>query len=213
MRNVTCDIVRECAADFALGVLTGRERAEVLAHLDHCPSCQTLVGEYAGVADALLDLVPEADPPRELAPPVLAMLRPAPRRQWRHRVAALAAAAISTASGVTWAIVSRGGSGSSARQAALHSAPMVGSGGLTVGRVVTTEGRDPMLSVSIDYWLPEGEYRLAAQNRTGHSATIGTLDVAGGRGAWTGSASALEHPVSVTLTDASGAAVCRGRLA
>jgi hypothetical protein len=89
---------------------------------------------------------------------------------------------------------------------------MIGSGGLTVGGVVTTEGRDPMLSVSIDYWLPDGEYQLAAQNRTGDSATIGTLDVADGRGAWTGSASAVEHPVAVTLTDASGAVVCRGRL-
>lgn len=214
MSDVTCDVVRECAADFALGALTGRERADLLAHLDHCASCQALVGEYAGVADSLLDLVPEADPPGELATPVLAALRPAPRRRWRHRVAALAAAAIvaiSAATGVTWALVS-GGAGS-ARHAALHSAPMVGSGGLTVGRVVTTEGRDPTLSVSIDYWLPEGEYQLAARNAAGDSAAIGTLDVADGRGTWTGSASSVEHPVAVTLTDTSGAVVCGGRLA
>jgi hypothetical protein len=214
MSEVTCDVVRECAADFALGALTGRERADLLAHLDHCSSCQTLVGEYAGVADSLLDLVPEADPPGELAAPVLAALRPAPRRRWRHRVAAVAAAAIvaiSAATGVTWALVS-GGTGS-ARHAALHSAPMVGSGGLTVGRVVTTDGRDPTLSVSIDYWLPEGEYQLAARNAAGDSAAIGTLDVADGRGTWTGSAPAVEHPVAVTLTDSSGAVVCEGRLA
>jgi len=215
MSDVTCDVVRECAADFALGAVTGRERADLLAHLDRCQSCQALVGEYAGVADSLLDLVPEADPPGELAPPVLAALRPAPRRGWRHRVVALAAAAIvaiSTATGVTWALVA-GGSGGRAQHAALHSAPMVGSGGLTVGRVVTTDERDPTLSVSIDYWLPEGEYQLGARNAAGASAPIGTLNIADGRGTWTGSASAVEHPVAVTLTNTSGAVVCEGRLA
>ncbi|HKA93740.1 MAG TPA: zf-HC2 domain-containing protein [Acidimicrobiia bacterium] len=215
MSDVTCDVVRDCAADFALGALTGRERADLLAHLDRCPSCQTLVGEYAGVADALLDLVPEADPPNALAPPVLATLRPAPLRRWRRRVVALAAAAIvaiSTATGVTWALVAGGDSGS-AQHAALHSAAMVGSGGLTVGRVVSTEEEHPKLAVSVDYWVADGSYRLQALDGNGSSVPVGTLQVAGGRGTWTGRVASGNHPVAVTLVDPGGSVVCRGPLA
>ncbi|HMG27279.1 MAG TPA: zf-HC2 domain-containing protein [Acidimicrobiia bacterium] len=215
MSDMTCDVVRDCAADFALGALTGRERADLLAHLDHCPSCQTLVGEYAGVADALLDLVPEADPPDELAPPVLATLRPAPLRRWRRRVVALAAAAIvaiSTASGVTWALVA-GGRSETGRHAALHSAAMVGSGGLTVGRVVSTGDDPPRLAVSVDYWVADGSYQLAALDRNGSSVPVGTLQVSGGRGTWTGRAGTVDHPVAVALVDQTGSVVCRGRLA
>jgi len=215
MSDATCDVVRECAADFALGALTGRERGELLAHLDHCPSCQSLVGEYAGVADALLDLVPEADPPGELAPPVLATLRPAPLRRWRRRVVGLAAAAIvaiSTATGVTWALVAGGGGGSGQHEA-LHSAAMVGSGGLTVGRVVSTGDQPSKLAVSVDYWVADGSYQLKALDRKGTSVQVGTLQVSGGRGTWTGRVSAGEHAVAVTLVDQSGTVVCRGRLA
>jgi hypothetical protein len=212
MSAVTCDRVRDRAPDFALGAVTGEDRATVLAHLDGCPSCRALVGEYAVVADALLDLVPEAEPAGDLAAPVLAALRPAPRRG-RRRLATLAAAAlvaISAATGVTWTLVS-GGATSSGQHAALRSAPMVGANNLTVGRVVTTDDREPTLAVSVDYWLPDGEYRLAARNRAGEAAAIGTL-VAGGRGTWTGSASAVKRPVAVTLADRSGAIVCEGRL-
>ena len=214
MSDATCDVVRECAPDFALGALTGRERADILAHLDRCSSCQTVVGEYASVADALLDLVPEADPPSALAPPVLATLRPALSGRWRRRVAALASAAIvalSTATGVTWALVA-GGSSGSGEHAALHSAAMVGSGGLTVGRVVSTGDEPPKLAVSVDYWVADGSYQLTAQDGKGVSVPVGTLDVSGGRGTWTGRA-AVDHPVGVALVDQSGGVVCRGRLA
>ncbi|HEX3669307.1 MAG TPA: zf-HC2 domain-containing protein [Acidimicrobiia bacterium] len=216
MSAPSCDTVREYAPDFALGALTGRERAEVVAHLDDCPACQALVGEYASVADSLLELIPEAEPTAELAPPVLAAMRPSPQPRWRHRVVALAAAAIiaiSGATGLTVALVSRGGGGNSSTAApALHSAPMVGSGNLTVGRVVSTGDRAPKLAISVDYWVPDGRYQLAARDGRGDSGVVGTLEVSGGRGTWTGR-SALSHPVAVELVDQSGNIVCQGRLA
>jgi len=217
MSATSCDTVRESAPDFALGALTGRERAEVVAHLDDCPACQALVGEYASVADTLLELIPEAEPTAELAPPVLAAMRPSPLPRWRHRVVALAAAAIiaiCAATGLTVALVSRGGAGKSSSAApALRSAPMVGSGNLTVGRVVSTGDRAPKLAVSVDYWVPDGRYQLAARDGRGGSEAVGTLEVSGGRGTWTGRAAALSHPVAVELVDQSGNVVCRGRLA
>jgi hypothetical protein len=215
MSVASCDRVREAAPDFALGALTGRERAEVLAHLDHCVACQALVGEYASVADGLLELIPEAEPPAELAPPVLAALRPPRRDRRRGRVAALVAAAIVTigaAAGVSLAVVSRGGNASSTTTA-LRSAPMIGAGNLTVGRVVTTNDRPPTLAVSVDYWLPDGSYQLAARDHAGAATPLGTFEVTNGRGTWTGRTSAVDRLVAVSLVDQSGTVVCEGRLA
>jgi Putative zinc-finger len=215
MSATSCDVVRQSAPDFALGTLTGRERAEMVAHLDDCPSCQTLVGEYASVADSLLELIPEADPAGDVGAPVLAAMRPA-RRRWRHRVAALAAAAIiaiATATGITVAFRGQGDDSSTPRASSvLRSAPMVGSGNVTVGRVVTTNDRPPTLAVSVDYWLPDGSYQVAARDRAGGATPVGSLDVTNGRGTWTGSTAAADHPVAITLADQSGNVVCEGRL-
>lgn len=218
MSTATCTSVRERAPDLALGALTGPERAEVIAHLDDCPACQALVGEYASVADALLDLAPEAEPATELAAPVLAAMQPARHRRRRHRVAALVAAAtlaLSAGTGLTVALVARDRSGesSTATTSALRSAPMVGAGDVTVGRVVSTGERPPKLAVSVDYWVPDGLYQLAALDGNGDSEPVGMLQVAGGRGAWTGRATAVGRPVAVELVDQSGNVVCRGQLA
>ena len=216
MSATSCDLVRQSAPDFALGALTGRERADMVAHLDDCQSCQTLVGEYASVADCLLELIPEADPARDVGAPVLAAMRPAHHPRWRHRVAALAAAAIvaiGAATGITVVFLGKGGDNSTPRaSSALQSAPMVGAGGLTVGRVTTTSQRPPALAVSVDYWLPDGIYQLAARDRAGAATPVGSLEVTNGRGTWTGSASAVEDPAAITLVDQSGNVVCEGRL-
>jgi predicted anti-sigma-YlaC factor YlaD len=217
MSTSSCTSVREQAPDLALGALTGPERAEVVAHLDGCPSCQALVSEYAAVADALLDLVPAAAPASELATPVLAAMQPARHRRRRHRVVALAAAAIiaiSAATGLTVALVSgRDGGNSSNAASALRSAPMVGAGDVTVGRVVSTGDRPLKLAVSVDYWVPDGHYQLAARNRAGEAAPVGTLEVSNGRGTWTGRATSVGRPVGVELVDDSGKVVCQGQLA
>jgi Putative zinc-finger len=216
MSATSCDVVRQSAPDFALGTLTGRERAEMVAHLDDCPSCQTLVGEYASVADSLLELIPEADPAGDVGAPVLAAMRPARHPRWRHRVAALAAAAIiaiATATGITVAFRGLGDDSSTPRASSvLRSAPMVGSGNVTVGRVVTTNDRPPTLAVSVDYWLPDGSYQVAARDRVGAATPVGSLDVTNGRGTWTGSTAAADHPVAITLVDQLGNFVCEGRL-
>ena len=218
MSTSSCAGVRERAPDLALGALTGPERAEVVTHLDGCPSCQALVGEYASVADALLDLVPEAEPAGELAAPVLAAMQPARHRRRRHRVAALVAAAtlaLTAATGLTVAVVARDGSrsGSTATTSALRSAPMVGAGDVTVGRVVSTGDRPLKLAVSVDYWVPDGRYRLAALDGNGHAKPVGELEVSGGRGTWSGRAGSVDRPVAVQLVDRAGSVVCRGQLA
>lgn len=50
-------------AEFALGVLTGRERADALAHLDHCDACAIHVRQLAIVGEQLIGLLLPREPP------------------------------------------------------------------------------------------------------------------------------------------------------
>ena len=63
MDDMSCDEFAEVAAELALGVLTGRERAAALAHLDGCESCREQVRELTMVQDELLALLPSQEPP------------------------------------------------------------------------------------------------------------------------------------------------------
>jgi hypothetical protein len=69
-----CERCRRHAAEFASGVLWGRERAEVLVHLERCERCQSRVRELALTAQRLVDLVPEVDPPAGFEQRVLAAI-------------------------------------------------------------------------------------------------------------------------------------------
>jgi hypothetical protein len=68
MSTSSCAGVRERAPDLALGTLTGPERADVVAHLDGCSSCQALVGEYVGRRRVARPRT-GGGPATELAPP------------------------------------------------------------------------------------------------------------------------------------------------
>jgi anti-sigma-K factor RskA len=63
MDDMSCDEFAGVAAELALGVLTGRERAAALAHLGGCEPCREQVRELAMAGDELLALLPAAEPP------------------------------------------------------------------------------------------------------------------------------------------------------
>ena len=100
-----CERTRELAAELALGIADGEQRAQALRHLAECAECRRAVEELSGVTDELLLLVPEREPPAGFESRVLGRLTPArpPRRRRALRVlvplaaagaAALAAVAI-----------------------------------------------------------------------------------------------------------------------
>ena len=62
-RGMSCEQFADMAAELALGVLTGRERAAALAHLDGCESCRELVRELTMTGEELLALLPSREPP------------------------------------------------------------------------------------------------------------------------------------------------------
>ena len=169
-------------AELALGMASGRERAALLRHLQHCPGCQAEEQVVSRVVDALLELAPEAEPPvgfevglldRLGGPPAPGVerdpfggtRRPSTRlRRFgpRARVAAVAAAVAALAGfGLGWAARPSPTTGSAAPPAAVPAGP-VASGVLTangrrLGEVATYAGAPAWLFVTVsDLW--KGSY-------------------------------------------------------
>jgi anti-sigma-K factor RskA len=81
VNDMSCDEFAEMASELALGVLTGRERARALAHLDGCEPCREQVRELSMVGDELLALLPSAEPPAGFESRVLDRLGLTPAAQ------------------------------------------------------------------------------------------------------------------------------------
>jgi hypothetical protein len=97
-----CDRTNELAPELALGMLDGEQRAQALRHLADCQECRRAVEELTAVADELLMLAPEREPPAGFESRVLARLQPPPaaarpRWRWRRALAPLAASAAAAA--------------------------------------------------------------------------------------------------------------------
>ncbi len=86
LNEMGCREFSDAAAELALGVLTGRERAQALAHLDHCASCREKVRQLTATGEGLLGLLPSVEPPAGFEARVmdrlgLAVAAPSPARQ------------------------------------------------------------------------------------------------------------------------------------
>ena len=80
-------------AELALDVLPANQHAVVVAHLEDCMACRTLLHGFVETADQLLLALPPIDPPPRFAAAVVARLssppsqrRLAPSVQWHDGV-------------------------------------------------------------------------------------------------------------------------------
>lgn len=96
LNEMGCQEFSDVAAELALGVLTGRERAHALAHLDHCASCREEVGQLTATGEGMLGLLPSVEPPAGFEARVMDRLglsapAPSPDRQphWISRMSHL----------------------------------------------------------------------------------------------------------------------------
>jgi hypothetical protein len=100
-----CEETRELAAEIALGIADGEERAEALRHMSTCEQCRRAVDQLSQVADELLVVAPVEEPPAGFESRVVEAMglrkRPRRRRSLRWLVPrlgpALAAAAVTAA--------------------------------------------------------------------------------------------------------------------
>ena len=80
-----CEETRELAADIALGIADGEERARALDHMADCPECRTRMERLSSVADELVLLAPGTEPPAGFEARAAENMRDAPPRPaWRR---------------------------------------------------------------------------------------------------------------------------------
>jgi anti-sigma-K factor RskA len=86
LNEMGCADFADAAAELALGVLTGRERARALSHLDRCDACRENVRQLTVTGEELVGLLPAIEPPAGFETRVMERLglatpAPAPARQ------------------------------------------------------------------------------------------------------------------------------------
>jgi hypothetical protein len=203
MNEMSCRELHDVAAELALGVLTGRGRAQAIAHLDHCEACRENVRQLTMTGEGLLDLLPAMEPPvgfetRVLdriglssipdAPPapVPASPAPAPRRQFgrTRRMLAVAAAVVGIIVGGAGGWALHNGTSSPA-PAALDSAALVSVSHQAVGKIYVYRGHPQWLYMSVS-GLNSGNGMVLCQvvSRSGQISTVGSFRLASGYGYW-----------------------------
>jgi hypothetical protein len=209
---VDCDRFAEVAAELALGVLTGRERAEAVPQLDRCDACREDVRELAFTGEELLGLLPEVTPPAGLEFRVLNELgvhgpRRHRRRGGRRRgsrrwpagsqlMAAAAAAAVLAVGGGLAGWMARGGTPAAGAgtgtapvaAGALHPATLTTARHQAIGRVFLDNqgylGNSGWVYVSVDGAAGNGTVVCQLLGRDGRVTTIGSFGLDGGYGYW-----------------------------
>jgi hypothetical protein len=94
-----CEETRELLTEIALGIADGAERARVLEHVDDCADCRLELERQSAIADGLLVLAPEEEPPLGFELRVLRSIQPpaAQRGPILRRLAVVAAVAAAVA--------------------------------------------------------------------------------------------------------------------
>lgn len=187
-----CAPVQAAAAELALGIVSGSERAGALAHLTECPECRHLVDDLSQVADGLLLLTPAVEPRvgfearvlTEVPPPPVERLPALPRRLRGVRqsrvaplVAATAVAVLMAAAGAAAGVAFSGGGST------MRTAVSVSANGQATCRAFAHGQRDAWLFVDLEAppaW--EGDYVVEALVEGSSYRSVGTLRLQGGQG-------------------------------
>lgn len=91
--DTDCQDIRGLTAKVALGVADGEDRARVLDHVVECPECRQELEDLTALADDLVVLAPEHEPPLGFELRTIRGLQRKRERQRRWRLPAVAFAA------------------------------------------------------------------------------------------------------------------------
>ena len=98
LNEMSCEEFADVAAELALGVLTGRERAQAITHLDQCDTCREHVRQLSLTGEEMLGLLPSREPPAGFETRVMGRLgHPAVARRPKRTRRMLATAAVTLA--------------------------------------------------------------------------------------------------------------------
>jgi hypothetical protein len=190
--GMSCGDFDDVAAELALEVLTGRERAKAIAHLDECASCREHVRQLSLTGEEMLGLLPSREPREGFESRVMDRLGVATRPKrpnWSRRMLTTAAVVLGVvACGIGgWAM--RGATAAapagSTAQAPLREAALLTAAHQKAGQIYIYDGSPRWLYMDVDSKSGGNETvicQLVA--RGGHVTTIGSFKLDGGYGAW-----------------------------
>lgn len=212
MTEPGCVGCRELAAEFALGLVTGRERADALAHLQGCAACGEHVAALTRLHDGLRALIPAVEPPLGFESRIMARLR-APgirRRRWVVAAAAVGATVALVVGGraVTQSLTPTTDAAAPSvapRERTVLFAPLV-AGGREVGQAYAYVGRPSWLYLYLDDVSVEGPLTCAVLRRDGTTVLAASVPLLDGDAFWGGPVTTDRATLGgVRVTDATGA--------
>jgi hypothetical protein len=177
-------------AELGLGVLTGRERAQAVEHLQHCDQCRARVHGMAFTSDELLRLLPGQQPPAGFSAQVTTRLRQAARAPVKSRrsraLTATVALALVAAAGVAgvagW--VMGAAPGAPATPGPLREAALYTPGHRDIGHVFLHSGRQTWMFTDVDLDLEDTTIVCQLTDRTGRTITVGSFHLVQDDGYW-----------------------------
>ncbi|HEV3188110.1 MAG TPA: zf-HC2 domain-containing protein [Acidimicrobiales bacterium] len=205
----SCEEFQEDLTAIALGTLSGRRRSEVLRHVENCPQCAAELEQLSMVADAVLQLAPEEDPPvgfeLRLARRLQADAAPRQTNRFR-RVSYLAAAALIVVIGFgVGALVESGNTNTTGSSTANLASATLRSHGQNVGEVFVSGGKPSWMFMTIDSRSWSGLVTCELILANGKVETIGQFGLSSGYGSWGAPLTSPAGEVrSARLTTASG---------
>jgi hypothetical protein len=210
---MNCSDVTAIAPDLALGILSGDERGEALAHLDSCRRCRDMVEKLSTTVDTMSLLAPRADPEPGFEERVLGRIDLEGHRRANRRSTMLVAAAAVVVIG---ALVAAGAlwlrhGGSSNDQIAAYT--MRTPNGRVVGEAYMHGGDSTWVFVDVPKWSQGGadtaaDYALRVMTNDGRSIVM-PGNFAGGQGGWGTRVPVDSNDVrELALVDSSGRVWC-----
>jgi anti-sigma-K factor RskA len=214
-----CQMVQDDLAELALGILAGRERAEVLDHLESCAHCGAELESLSTAADTLLMLTPEIEPPLGFESRLSEKLREAAQRDRSRRfrrvsafaIAAVLVAVLGFGVGV---FVSNNGTGSPNRSvAAAPALAQLTSNGRVMGQVVISTDQPTWMFVTVDSAKLSGDVSCEVTLNNGQTLTVGWFNLSGDYSAWAARLTVSAAQVrSARIVAADGAVIASARL-
>ncbi len=206
MAERDCDQFRAASVELALGILDGRERAEALAHLEHCPACHRELLLMGDLADRLVELTPGAEPPPGFETRVLASLTSPTRSPRRRQMAVvLAAAAVAVVVGIGgWVVGHRSTPGGPSIGGNRVATAAFVTGNHQVGQVIASPGPHPWIYMAIDTGVGDQTVVCQVRRRDGTTVTLGSFRLSDGYGYWGAPIPAASTVTGAELIDAGG---------
>ena len=191
---MNCAEFAEVAPELELGVLTGRERAGALAHLDQCDACAADIRQLP-LGEQLIGLLPTCEPPLGFEIRVLERLgfavrrhqaprhrrRPEPGHRARRMLAAAAVAVTVAGLGGWWLHVV---TAPSPPGPAFSSAALLAADHQNEGEVVVYKGEPRWMYVDVHLGTGSGLVICQLEGADGRITTMGSFRLTGGRGSW-----------------------------